>query len=90
MKEEYMSSNSEKRFLCEEYAREQWGPLVSKANEEVRLAKQQLKIFEEENDRLKADAAHGRALMKMIKAIEENPAAKAFWDKTMAMIRLVE
>lgn len=90
MKDEYLSSNSDRRYLCEEYARDQWGPVVAKANASAEFFKNEAKRLEAENAKLALEASHGRAFLKMMAAIKENPAAQTFWDKTMAMMRLVE
>ena len=85
-----LSSGRELRFQCEEYAREQWGPRVTEQENTIRELKYRLVMVQEKESRLHSEAEEGRALKKMLKAINENPAAKAFWDKTMAMMRLAD
>ncbi len=88
--DDYMSSNSDLRYTCEEYAREQWGPVIAQANEKAAFYAAELRRLEAVNAQLVREAEDGRAFRKLMAAIKDNPAAEAFWNKTMAMLRLVE
>lgn len=47
MKDEYMSSNSDLRYACEEYARQTWGAKVTELNNELRSLKQHRGILKD-------------------------------------------
>ncbi|MNR87688.1 hypothetical protein D3C72_185870 [compost metagenome] len=85
-----MNSNSDLRYECEEYARQQWGPMVTERDNTIRELRARLHAVEAKESKLKVEAEHGRALAKMVAAINENPASKVYWDKAMAMLRLSE
>ena len=90
MRHQHLDSNNSLRYTCEEYAREQWGPIVARANEECKQYRTDMERMQKKMNEMSLDAEAGRSFKKMVKAINDNPAAKSYWDKMLAMMRLTE
>lgn len=85
---QHLDSNNSLRQTCEEYAREQWGPIVANANREITVYRNENLELMRKNRDLSADAEAGRAFKKLMKELNENPAAKHYWDKFMMVLKL--
>lgn len=72
----------------EEYARKTWGPLISQQNQTVHDLKRRMEKMNEEWATMALQASHGRALSKLIKRINDDPALRPHWDRIMMMLKL--
>ena len=87
-KHPHLGSNNSLRHACEEYAREQWGPLLTQANENAAYHKKEMHRVLQRNEERERDAEAGRAFKKLMKELRVNPAAQQYWDKFLMVLKL--